>query len=78
MKGLAYIFVALAVYGAIIGKLGGSLIALMFVGVIVLAIRKFKQDDDAWNRDSSHARHLHCPTSSALDEHECECSRPQL
>ena len=78
MKGLVYIFGCLAVYGAIIGKLGAALIALMFMGIIIFAMRKFRQDDAAWHNDPAHATHLGCSTSSALDDHECECSRPQF
>ena len=78
MKWLVYVFLCIAAFGILVNKLGASLIALMFAGITIIAIRKFNEEDAAWSKDPSHAKHLHCSTSNALDDHECECTKNQI
>lgn len=75
MTFLTLVFSGLALYGALTGHIGASMLALFMACLMILAQRIFMAQDKAWAADPRNARKLR-PTQEVLDESGVECSSP--
>lgn len=78
MRVLTLAFLLLALYGVVIGHLGGALLALLMCAVLHYAKGVFAAQDAAYNAHPDRASPLQAPTSDALAKAESECSADKL
>ena len=78
MRILTLVFLLLALYGVVIGHLGGALLALLMCAVLHYAKRVFAAQDAAYNPRPGRASPLQAPTSDALARAESECMADKL
>ena len=78
MRVLMLAFLLLALYGVVIGHLGGALLALLMCAVLHYAKGVFAAQDAEYNTRLDRASPLQAPTSDALAKAESECSADKL
>lgn len=76
MTFLTLVFFGLALYGALTGHIGASMLALFMAGLMILAQRVFMAQDKAWLADPKHAP-TERTTQEILDEAGVEHSTPK-
>jgi len=74
MKFLVYTFIAIAVYGLIMGKVGAALLALLCAGILVLFARNIDKHHAAQKLDPYWAK-PNPDTLQELERQDTECGR---
>jgi hypothetical protein len=76
MRALTAVFITLAAYGLVTGHLGGAVLALLMLGLIRYASKRFAAQDRAYSADPGPALAPRT-TQQILDEAGVECSGPK-
>lgn len=77
MKLLVLVFLLLALFGVVAGKLGGAFLALLMAGLVQYARGHFAKADAHWEAMPQNAKQPP-DTQRALNAHDCECTRDRI
>src|SRR5690606_12147144 len=77
MKFLVLVFLLMALYGTVTGKLGAALLALGMAGLVQYARGHFARADAKWEALPQHAKQP-VDTHDALCRYDCECTRDRI
>ena len=77
MRLLVLLFLLMALYGTVTGKLGGAILALGMAGFVQYARGHFARQDKAWDALPQHAKQPP-DTQHALCQHDCECTQDRI
>lgn len=77
MKLLVLVFLLMALYGTVIGHLGGALLALGMAGFVHYARGHFARQDAAFEALPKNAKQP-SDTQHALCQYDCECTRDRI
>jgi hypothetical protein len=77
MRLLVLLFLLMALYGVVIGKLGAAILALLMAGFVQYARGHYAKQDAEWAALPRNAKQPP-DTQRALCQYDCECTQDRI